>query len=429
MSARSPKPRKSVKAKASKPEAALPPFDAKPLKKFSAPAQANRLTRPHKVGKAPDGPPPHEPVELKKLRDQIDDIDHKLVELLNRRASLVVQIGKIKRTTGVPVYAPHREAQVLAKVLGHNAGPLPDRTIEGIYRELMSGSFRLELPMRVGYLGPPGSYSHLAAVKQFGTSVDFEDLRAIEGVFTEVARGHVDCGLVPIENSIGGGIAETLSAFQKFHIQVNVYAEVQIEVHHALLANCPPSTVKEIHSKPEVFQQCRTWLATQYPHAQLVAEASSSKAVQRAAESGPEHGLAAIGSKLAAEIYGVSILFENIQDEATNITRFYVLSKQKAQATPKDADGRPGDKTAIMFTTTNEPGALVDVLGVFQRAGVNLSHIDKRPSGRVNWQYTFFIDADGHVDDPSFAAAVQQAKGLCRELNVLGSFPRSRRIL
>jgi chorismate mutase/prephenate dehydratase len=373
-----------------------------------------------------------EPSQLRSLREKIDEIDHTLVELLNKRARLVVEVGKVKRATGTPVYAPHREAQVLSRVLAHNqraGGPLPDRTIEGIYRELMSGSFRLELPMRVGYLGPPGSYSHVAAVKHFGTSVDFEDLRAIAGVFDEVARGHVDCGLVPIENSIGGGIAETMAAFQEFHNQVNVYAEVQIEVHHALLANCPPSAVREIHSKPEVFTQCRNWLATQYPHARLIPEASSSSGVRMAAEAGPETGIAAIGSKLAAEMYGVTILFENIEDQSQNITRFYVISRQKAQPTPKNAEGKSDDKTAIMFATTNEPGALVSVLAVFQRAGINLTHIDKRPSGRSNWQYTFFIDAEGHVDDPWFGAAVQQAKGLSRDLHVLGSFPRSRRIL
>jgi len=386
----------------------------------------HKASPPHN---APHSPTPAEPAALGSLRQKIDAIDHKLVDLLNDRAKLVVEVGKVKRATGTPVYAPHREAQVLAKVLGHNQGPLPDRTIEGVYRELMSGSFRLELPMRVGYLGPPGSYSHLAAVKHFGTSVDFEDLRAISGVFTEVARGHVDCGLVPIENSIGGGIAETMAAFQDQHAQVNVYAEVQIEVHHALLANCPPSKVKTIHSKPEVFAQCRTWLATQYPQAELVPEISSSSAVKLAAEAGPDDGLAAIGSKLAGEIYGVTVLFENIEDQAQNITRFYVISKQKAQPTPKDAQGKSHDKTAIMFATTNEPGALVHVLAVFERAGINLTHIDKRPSGRTNWQYTFFIDAEGHIDDPWFAAAVQQAKGLSRELHVLGSFPRSKRIL
>lgn len=367
---------------------------------------------------------------LDRLRVDIDRLDAGLVDLLNKRAESVVEVGRIKRELGIPIYAPHREAEVLSKVQSLSKGPLPPKTIESVYRELMSGSFRLELPLRIGYLGPPGSYSHLAAVKHFGNSVDFEDLRAIEGVFTEVARGHVDYGLVPIENSIGGGIAETLQAFQDQHTQVNVYAEVQIEVHHALLANCPPSRVRQIYSKPEVFTQCRTWLATQYPQAELIAEASSSRAVMKAAESGPEAGIAAIGSILAAEIYGISVLFENIEDRANNITRFFVISRQKALPGPKDADGRSsGDKTSIMFTTTNEPGALVSVLSVFQRAGINLTHIDKRPSGRSNWQYTFFIDAEGHIDDPWFASAVAQARGLCRELHVLGSFPKSRRIL
>jgi chorismate mutase/prephenate dehydratase len=385
---------------------------------------------------------------LADLRDRINRLDERLVELLNQRARLVVKVGRIKREEGIPIYTPHRETQVLNKVLGLNQGPLPDRTIEGIYRELMSGSFRLEQPPRIGYLGPVGSFSHVAAVKHFGTSVDFEDLHAIEGVFTEVARGHVDYGLVPIENSIGGGIAETLEAFQAFTGQVNIYAEVQLEVHHALLANCAPGAVKRIYSKPEVFTQCRKWLATQYPDAELVPEASSSAAVKRAAEESEaktgrqknrnagkksgasgSRGVGAIGSVLAGEIYDLSVLFENIEDHANNITRFFVISKEKAQPTGKDSEGRPGDKTSIMFTTPDKPGALVAVLSVFDRAGINLTHIDKRPSGRSNWEYTFFIDAEGHIDDPWFAGAVAQAKGHCRELTVLGSYPRSKRIL
>ncbi len=401
---------------------------------------------------------PAEPPALSRFRDQIDRVDRRLVPLLNARAKLVVGVGKLKRELGYPIYAPHREQQVLAKVLELNKGPLEPRTIEGVYRELMSGSFRLELPIRIGYLGPAGSYSHLAAVKHFGTSVDFENLRAIEGVFTEVARGHVDYGLVPIENSIGGGIVETLEAFQEHHNDVNIYAEVQLEVHHALLGNCAPSQIGVICSKPEVFQQCRTWLATQYPQAELVAEASSSAAVKRAAAaptppelhgvpqakvaSGSKRGsaevarrsprplravgVAAIGSTLAAQIYGVRVLFENIEDNPNNITRFFVISKQKARPTAK---GSGQDKTSIMFATRNEPGALVNVLAVFQRAGINLTHIDKRPSGRQNWQYSFFVDAEGHIDDPWFASAVAQAQGLCHELHVLGSYPRSRRIL
>jgi chorismate mutase/prephenate dehydratase len=375
-----------------------------------------------------------DPRSLDDLRVKIDEVDRALIGLLNKRAELVVEVGRIKREAGLPIYVPNREAQVLNKVLAMNPGPLPARAIEGVYRELMSGSFRLELSLRIGYLGPAGSYSHLAAVKHFGSSVEFDDLRAIGGVFTEVARGHVDYGLVPIENSTFGAIHETLEAFQNFHNDVCVYAEVQLEVHHALLANCAPGQVGKIYSKPEVFGQCRTWLATQYPNAQLIPEASSSAAVMRAARAKAVRGkgrtgVAAIGSTLAGELYDVNVLFENIEDNPHNITRFYVLSKHAAKPVGKDDKGRPGDKTAIMFTAANEPGALVNVLSVFHRAGINLTHIDKRPSGRSNWQYTFFIDAEGHVDDPWFAAAVAQVRGMCREMHVLGSFPRSKRIL
>ncbi len=373
---------------------------------------------------AADAAPPASP-ELLGLRAKIDAIDDRLVRLLNQRARLVVKVGALKRTTGVPIYAPHREQEVLAKVLALNDGPLPDRTIEAVYRELMSGSFALEQPLRIGYLGPAGSFSHLAATRHFGSSVAFEDLRAIEGVFTEVARGHVDYGLVPIENSTGGGIVETLDAFQRYHNDVSIYAEVQLEVHHALLANCEPAGIRVIYSKPEIFAQCRKWLATQYPRADLVAEASSSRAAIRAREESdrdPACGAAAIGSTLAGEVYGLHTLFENIEDEPNNITRFFVLSRQKTEPSGHD-------KTSIMFTTSDEPGALVSVLAVFDRAGINLSHIDKRPSGRVNWSYTFFIDAEGHIEDPWFAAAVKQAEGHCSELVVLGSYPRSKRIL
>jgi len=367
--------------------------------------------------------------ELEKLRIAIDDLDVRLVELLNERSRLVVEVGRHKRQHGVPIYAPHREAEVLHNVLGANKGPLPGRSLEGIYRELMSGSFALEQPLRVGYLGPPGSFSHAAAVKQFGSSVEFDDLHTIGGVFTEVRRGHVDYGLVPIENSIGGGVVEAMDAFRDARGDLSVYAEVQIEVHHALLANCPPGAVRRIHSKPEIFDQCRLWLATQYPQADQIPAASSSRAAQTAAEEcrlalqiGAEPASAAIGSELAGQIHGLNLLFARIEDNPDNVTRFFVLSRHRAK--------RSGDdKTSILFAAADKPGALVGVLSVFEKAGINLTHIDKRPSGRENWTYTFFIDAQGHRDDPAMAAAIAEARTHCQELGILGSYPRSRRIL
>lgn len=404
---------------------------AKPKKSRPAAARPSRPSKkPGKVQTPGDAAAGAKAAKhLGEVRTKIDAIDKALVKLLNDRASLVVQVGKYKRAAGLPIYAPHREAEVLDKVIRVNQGPLPDRTLEGVYRELMSGSFQLQQPLRIGFLGPQGSYSHVAAVRHFGSSVAFEDLHEIAGVFTEVARGHVNYGLVPIENSTGGGVVETLDALKRFHASTNIYAEVQLEVHHALLANCEPKDVRRIHSKPEVFSQCRMWLATQYPRADLIPAASSSRAAQIAAdeckkalEIGAIPGTAAIGSDLAGQIYGLKTLFSKIEDSGTNITRFFVLSRAKAV--------RSGDdKTSIMFTTEDKPGALVDVLGVFRDRGVNLSHIDKRPSGRTNWSYTFFIDAKGHRDDPAVAGAIEEAATHCQELIVLGSYPRARRIL
>ncbi len=397
-------------------------------------ARRPRSTKPKKTtssggSRAKEGARRRAEQELPSIRKKIDGLDRTLVKLLNDRAKLVVEVGRLKRAAGMPIYAPHREQEVLDKVTSQNEGPLPNRSLEGVYRELMSGSFQLQQPLRIGFLGPPGSFSHLAAVRHFGTSVAFEDLHEIEGVFTEVVRGHVNYGLVPIENSTGGGIVATLDAFLKHHRDVHVYSEVQLEVHHCMLAQCEPKQVRRIHSKPEVFSQCRHWLATQYPQAQLIPAASSSRAVMTAAEEcakareiGAEPGSAAIGSELAAQLYGLKVLFAKIEDNPNNVTRFFVISRTRAQ--------RSGDdKTSIMFATADKPGALVSVLQVFQGHGINLTHIDKRPSGKQNWAYTFFIDAAGHREDPAVASAIREAATHCHELHVLGSYPRSKRVL
>ncbi len=372
---------------------------------------------------------PQDTKALESLRKTIDRLDSRLVKLINERSQAVVEVGKLKRGRNVPIYAPHRERAVLEKVLGQNEGPLSDRTIEAVYREIMSGSFSLEQPLRIGYLGPPGSYSHLASQRQFGSSVSFEDMHEIAGVFTEVRRGHVDYGLAPIENSTGGGVAETLDAFRENRDEVSIYAEAQLAVHHALLANCEPKSVRRIHSKAEALSQCRMWLATQYPGAELLPAASSSAAAKLAAEEdriaasiGAEPGSAAIGSILAGTIYGLSVLFENIEDQPDNVTRFAVISRQRALPSGDD-------KTSMMFNTIDQPGALVDVLGVFRDRGVNLTYIHERPSGGSNWTYTFFIDAEGHRDEEPVAGAIEESRTHCKELTVLGSYPRSRRVL
>ncbi len=356
-------------------------------------------------------------MDLDALRVQIDKIDAQLIRALTDRARLVVEVGRVKRGDDTPIYAPHREQQVLAKVLQMNEGPLSDRTIEAIYRELMSGSFALERGIHVGYLGPQGSFSHMAAVRHFGSSVTFGDTRTIQGVFEEVAKGHLNYGLVPYENSIGGGITDTLVAFQSH--DVLIYSEALIEISHCFLSNGDPEAITKVYSKPQIFEQCQRWLANRFPNTELIPMASSAAAVCHAAT---EPKAAAIGSALAGEIYGVQRLYEKIQDSPNNITRFLVIGKQNALQTGDD-------KTTLMFVTAHKPGALVDVLAVLRDRGINLSHIEKRPSGRENWEYTFFIDCDAHALDDAMRKAIDEAKQHCLSLKELGSYPRATRVL
>ncbi|MFP4354105.1 MAG: prephenate dehydratase [Phycisphaerae bacterium] len=354
-----------------------------------------------------------QPADLESLRKQIDQLDKQLVDLLNQRARVVVDVGKAKQSDGTPIYAPDREHAVLARIGQMNQGPLPQRTLQAIYRELMSGSFALEKPLRIGFLGPEGSFSHMASMRKFGQSVEHRPLADIRAVFEEVARGHCDLGLVPIENSVRGGVIDTMDSF--IGTSVHICAEVLVEIHHNLLANTAPEQIKLIASRPEVFAQCRNWLSTSFHPVELLPVASSSRAAEMAAS---EQGLAAIGSTLAADLYGLKTVFSNIEDTPNNMTRFFVISKNPAKRTGKD-------KTTLMFTTAHKSGALVEVLKVLAHYDVNLTNIDTRPSKRQNWEYYFFVDAEGHAEDHNFAEAIAEARNHCGEMHVLGSYPRA----
>jgi chorismate mutase / prephenate dehydratase len=281
----------------------------------------------------------------------------------------------------------------------------------------MSGSFALEKPLRIGFLGPEATFSHHAAVRKFGNSVDYVPLSEIPGVFEEVVRGHIDYGLVPVENSIGGGVVDTLDAF--LHSSAKICAEVKITVHHNLLAKEPWEKVTKICSKAQVFSQCRNWLSATAKD-RVQAPVDSTTAAAKMAQDLP--GVAAIGSKQAAEMYGLHILFENIEDNPDNVTRFFVIGREGARPSGDD-------KTAVMFTTAHKPGALAEVLDVFKENGINLTDIEKRPSKKVNWEYYFFIDAEGHVDDAKMKSALAEARQHCLQLTVLGSYPRAAEVL
>jgi len=356
-------------------------------------------------------------VSLEELRNRIDEIDHKLVALLNERAQVVVKVGEFKSKTDGPIYAPDREKQVFERIELANRGPLPDRTLRAIWRELMSGSFFLERPLRIGFLGPQGSFSHNAAMLKFGQSVEYEPLTDIASIFDEVSKGHCDLGVVPVENSTGGGVTETLDAL--IESNVKVCAEVLLAIHHNLMANCPPEEIHTIYSKPEIFAQCRKWLSATFRDADTVPVASSARAAQMATE---QSHAGAIGSKVAAELYGLKIIYENIEDMANNITRFLVISREDARPTQQD-------KTSVLFSTSHKAGALADVLEVFRRHEINMTNIESRPSKKREWEYYSFVDFQGHRKDPTVINGLEEARQHCLQLSILGSYPRAKDLL
>ena len=352
-------------------------------------------------------------MSLEGLRKKINELDVELVKLLNERARVVVSIGKLKSKTGGQIYAPDREREIFEGIAKANDGPLPDKTLKAIWRELMSGSLALERPLRVGYLGPQGSFTHTASMLKFGQSVEYEPLTDILSIFDEVSKGHCDLGVVPIENTTGGGVIETLDAF--VDSDVKVCAEVLMSIHHNLLANCSLEQIEKIYSKPEVFAQCHKWLSSTFKEAKTIAVASTAKAAQMAAK---EKNTAAIGSKVAAELYGLGVVYENIEDIANNMTRFLVISREDARPTGED-------KTAILFSTAHKAGALADVLDVMKKYEINLTNIESRPSKKRQWEYYFFMDFIGHRTESQVQKALEEARKHCFQLSVLGSFPRA----
>jgi len=350
---------------------------------------------------------------IRDLRKKIDEIDKEVVDLLNQRAAIVCDIGKVKRTANSQIYAPHREKEVYDRVTKFNKGPLKTEGIRAIYREVMSASLGLEKPLRIAYLGPPGTFTHQAARMKFGHSVKCVPVRAIEDVFYEVAKGQVDYGVVPIENSAEGGVTDTLDMFIEYDVQI--CAEMLIPIHHNVMARCALEEVRKIYSKPQALSQCRTWLERNLPEVERIDTASTSHAAQIVAE---EKHAAAIGSAEAGELYGLKILAADIEDRHNNMTRFLVLGADCAKPTGND-------KTSILFTIKDEVGALFRMLEPFEGHGVNMTKIESRPSRRRAWDYCFFVDFLGHVEDPEVQRALEELEERCRSLKVLGSFPVS----
>jgi chorismate mutase/prephenate dehydratase len=349
------------------------------------------------------------------IRARIDRMDRELIKLCNERAKLAIAIGKIKENEGDECYSPGREEEVLTKVQAASSGPLDARSIRAIFRELISGSRALEKDrlLRVGYLGPPYSFSHLAAIERFGQTVEYVPVGSIAAVFEEINRAHVDYGLVPIENSTDGRVADTLDMFVR--LPMNICAEVRLRVHHHLLARCARADVTEVYSRPQALSQCRNWLSRNLPQARLHEVTSTSTAAQLARD---KPGAAAVASRQAGQHYGLDTIAESIEDNPSNLTRFAVIGKDKVARTGND-------KTAIMFNIPHRPGSLADVLAVFKRNKVNLTWIESFPLRGPEPGYLFFTDFDGHERDARVRRTLASLQRKTDRLVLLGSYPAS----
>jgi chorismate mutase/prephenate dehydratase len=349
---------------------------------------------------------------LKALRVQIDKLDIQILDLLNKRAAVAGQIGKVKAAQGGEVFSAAREEEVLGNILTANKGPLAEVTLKAIFRELISGCRAVEKLQRIAFLGPFYSYSHLAALERFGEAAAYNQTATIAAVFEEVVRRHADYGVVPLENSTDGRIADTLDMF--IHTpQVKICAEIRLRVHHHLLANCQQGEVRRVYSKAQALSQCRNWLSKNLPQASLHEVASTADAAKLAIS---ELNVAAVASRQAAVRYGLNILSHNIEDSPFNETRFAVIG-------PSDSAKTGTDKTAMMFQISHTPGALADVLTIFKANKLNLTWIESFPYRESKGEYVFFIDFDGHREDPKVKKTIAAMEETCDSVIILGSFP------
>jgi len=344
---------------------------------------------------------------------RLAEIDREVLKLVQERARLVIKMAKQGATGNLISAATGQDEAALARVVGSSRGPLTRRTVRAIFCELLSGCRSLLREPRIAFLGPSYSYSHLAALHRFGRSVEFVPVGSISAVFEEVNRGHSDFGLVPVENSTDGRIADTLDMFTR--LPVKVCGEVEMAIHHTLLGKCTREEVKEVYSKPQALSQCRNWLAKHVPTARMIEVTSTSTAAQLAKE---KPGAAAIASMEAGVHHSLNILAEKIEDNPGNTTRFAVIGNESVRPTGND-------RTAMLFQVEHQPGALADAMNIFKRNQVNLTWIESFPIPDTKRAYLFFVEMEGHETDTKLQRAVKTLGEKALRLEILGSFPAS----
>ncbi len=353
--------------------------------------------------------------DLEQLRKRIDDLDEQIQTLINERADCALQVGKVKHRDNDPVfYRPEREVQVLRKVRERNRGPLADEQIARLFREIMSACLALEQPLRIAYLGPEGTFTQAAALKHFGDSVELVALDTIAEVFREVEASGANFGVVPVENSTEGVINHTLDMFLRSPL--SIAGDVELPVHHQLISQQTDlSAIKQVCAHQQALAQCREWLDINVPHAERMAVSSNAKAARMAAGNAD---IATIASDVAARLYELNTLAQNIEDDPNNTTRFLIIGNQDISPTGKD-------KTSLMLSAHNQSGALFRLLEPLARHGVSMTRIESRPSRMSKWDYVFFVDIEGHVQDDNVAAVLKELEKEAVQIKVLGSYPRS----
>ncbi|HIH09835.1 MAG TPA: prephenate dehydratase [Candidatus Diapherotrites archaeon] len=352
-------------------------------------------------------------MKMDQARSEIDKIDQGLVGLLNRRIKLAIEIGKEKKLSNDEVYDPSRENGIISGLKAKNSGPLPNEDLETIYREIFSISRKMQKPVKVAYLGPQGTFSHSAAARHFGKGAQYLGFDSIKDVFWAVEKGEADIGVVPVENSVGGSVAYTYDMFVSSPL--NIIEELAEEVRHNLVSKCRLNDIEKVYSHPQALTQCREWLSKNLPHAELIEVSSTARSAEAAQLYVKSAGIASV---YAAAHYGLNIVAANIQDKANNITRFLVIGK-----------GKPGkcakSKTSIVFTTKNESGALFMALEPLKNFGINMTKIESRPTAVKNWEYVFFVDFSGFVEDAKVSQALLEMKKNTGFLRILGSYPEN----
>jgi len=353
-------------------------------------------------------------VRISELRTAIDDIDSQILRLLNRRAELVIEVGRLKAEQNLDYHVPQREEEIYARLAGENAGPFPSQAVRPVFREVISACLSLEHPLRVAYLGPRATFSHLAAMERFGLSAQFSAMRSIGEVFAEVEKGNADYGVVPVENSTEGVVSHTLDLFLDSNLLI--CGEVVVEAALHLLSKASTlGEVRQIYSHPHAIAAARKWLETNSQHLPVVETNSTAAAAEVAAS---EPGAAAIASELAANLYGLNILQRRIEDFPNNLTRFLVIGRK---ATPPTAT----DKTSVLFSIKDRVGALHRMLLPFAEHQINLTKIESRPSKKRVWEYVFYVDFEGHAGEPRVQRALETLREECIFLKVLGSYSRA----